>query len=593
MKQKILCGGVLLTMGFIIFTLLTPLTQSSVSKVESNGTPAGWTVDINLSKNPISDMNPNIVINSSIIHMTWEHWFGGTLETFYMNSFDAGQTWNDIVKISNSGVAAFYPDIGNDENQVHIVWQDWKTIDWEIFYRNSSDSGETWNPEKIISSNDGYASEGPKVAASSNGQDIHVIWVDSRHGAESVPPNTEIYYNRSLDGGITWEGEQRLTNALYGTSGINIAVEESNIHIIFYDERDGSWDVYYKRSIDNGATWDDGLGNIGQDRKVTPNDAVDHGPATITVCDSLIHVVWVDQVWPGPVYYMYYRNSTDNGFSWNSIQLLSGPSPIISNPDITAWGANVSVVWADTRDDGSTSEVYYKNSTNSGISWNPDLRLTYNEGNDSWQPRIALNNSTVHVAWHDGRDSNYEIYYKRSPNFPKAHLNLTLNQGWNLISFPVLQPKVNGTPILKASDFSNITNCTELAIWNATFQNYTIYIPGFNLPTDPENFAIGEDDAVLIWWNETYNGTFNLSGYIPGQRNVSLKSGWNIVAYKDLKVGDVQTLWAPQVSAGAYDDICWFDGQTFVHYIYPGTEMQLVPTRGYFVWSDVDIWLIY
>jgi|GEM_PF-3944907 len=57
--------------------------------------------------------------------------------------------------------------------------------------------------------------------------------------------------------------------------------------------------------------------------------------------------------------------------------------------------------------------------------------------------------------------------------------------------------------------------------------------------------------------------------------------------------GDVETDWAPQVTCGAYDDICYWDGTTFVHYIFSGTVMELTPGRGYYVWSDTNTVLIY
>ena len=167
-------------------------------------------------------------------------------------------------------------------------------------------------------------------------------------------------------------------------------------------------------------------------------------------------------------------------------------------------------------------------------------------------------------------------------------MNLTV--GWNLISFPVEEPELNNMKVTKASDMFNITNCTELAIWNANSQNYTIYIPGFNLPTDPENFDIGEDDSLFIWM--VVNQSYLVEGYKPSNRYVSLKTGWNMIAYKNLVAKDVM-IWANQITAGPFDDICYYDNETFIHYIFPGTEMMLMSGRGYFVWSDIDTWLIY
>jgi hypothetical protein len=79
-----------------------------------------------------------------------------------------------------------------------------------------------------------------------------------------------------------------------------------------------------------------------------------------------------------------------------------------------ASGPNVHIVWWDNRD--GNYEIYYKRSTDQGITWEPDLRLT-NDGSWSQFPQIALIDSVIHVIWEDGRISydNNELFYKRNP----------------------------------------------------------------------------------------------------------------------------------------------------------------------------------
>ena len=60
-----------------------------------------------------------------------------------------------------------------------------------------------------------------------------------------------------------------------------------------------------------------------------------------------------------------------------------------------------------------TDEIYYKRSTDAGVNWGTDTRLTNNTA-DSWYPSVAVSGSVVHVVWDDNRDGNSEIYYKRS-----------------------------------------------------------------------------------------------------------------------------------------------------------------------------------
>ncbi|WP_337867127.1 hypothetical protein, partial [Ignavibacterium sp.] len=62
--------------------------------------------------------------------------------------------------------------------------------------------------------------------------------------------------------------------------------------------------------------------------------------------------------------------------------------------------------------------LFTLNSLNLFAQWQPDLRLTndpavsYTSTNNAWC--IAASGSVVHVVWRDQRDGNDEIYYKRS-----------------------------------------------------------------------------------------------------------------------------------------------------------------------------------
>jgi hypothetical protein len=444
MKRKTGPKMISIVLAAVLISLLSsPFYQSSTIKEKYTGFPVGWTEDIRLSNDTtFPDYYPSIAVDQENVHIVWFYFWGtpqvpGQSDIVYVNSNDAGQTWSNRQILSpGDPIDVQNPDIAvNGSDNIHMVWHDTRGIsNFEIIYCNSTDGGITWSDSKMISVDDGKNSEAPLIGVSNS--NIHVIWVDSRHSSESSPPNTEIYYVRSTDGGITWDDglgnvgvERRLTNAPYASAPRGIVVTGNTIHVLWSDGRNGisRGDVYYKRSLDNGATWEDGLGNINQDRRITTN-STDHIASSIAVSGSTIHTVWTDAI--GSNYYLYYRNSTDNGATWGAIKLLVGPFPGTTyKPRLAAYNNTVHIVWMDMRDDGSTREIYYKNSTDGGANWNPDLRLTYSPGTNSWWPEIAVEGSTVHIAWYDQRDGNYEIYYKRSPDFPDttapSHANET------------------------------------------------------------------------------------------------------------------------------------------------------------------------
>ena len=218
--------------------------------------------------------------------------------------------------------------------------------------------------------------------------------------------NYEIYYKQSTDGGISWGADTRLTNADDYSVDPGLLVSGSVVHVVWTDSRDGNDEIYYKQSTDGGISW-------GAEIRLTYSDSASESPA-MAVTGSVIYVVWYD--WRNATSYwdsdIYYKTSTDGGLSWGSdIRLTNTPS-YSGFPGVAVSGSVVHVVWEDDRN-GGTGDVYYKRSTDGGLTWGPDTRLTDNPAN-SWDPCIAVNNDVVRIVWEDDRDGNYEIYYKQS-----------------------------------------------------------------------------------------------------------------------------------------------------------------------------------
>jgi hypothetical protein len=113
---------------------------------------------------------------------------------------------------------------------------------------------------------------------------------------------------------------------------------------------------------------------------------------------------------------IYYKRSTDGGATFGADTRMTNAPYLSQRPSVVAVGDRVDVVWFDGRDgqgtDENDTEVYYKGSTDGGVTWSPDLRLT-NAPGASRHASIAATTDRVHVVWYDGRDGNNEIYYKR------------------------------------------------------------------------------------------------------------------------------------------------------------------------------------
>lgn len=137
--------------------------------------------------------------------------------------------------------------IAASANTVHVVWYDRTLPDYQINYRKSTNAGQNWTaPVALATAVDTWPD--PTVAVA--GSVVHVAW---HQGPDSAGG---IWYRRSTDGGQTWNQSRRLTDTLgWGTTRPSLAASGSDVHLVWLDARRGFGQIYYKRSTDAGVTW--------------------------------------------------------------------------------------------------------------------------------------------------------------------------------------------------------------------------------------------------------------------------------------------------------------------------------------------------
>ena len=310
-------------------------------------------------------------------------------------------TWTTNKQITNTLGDSKYPAIAVDGSNIYVVWQD-NTPDLlneEIYFKRSVDGGVTWKTNKRLTNNAGgnYDSQYPAIAV--DGLNIYVVWEDT------TPGNYEIYFKKSVDGGATWETNKRLTSNAGVSYAPAIAVDGSNIYVVWQDNTQGDEEIYFKRSVDGGVTWKN-------DRRLTNNTGYSQNPA-IAVNGSNIYVVWVDYTPGNPE--IYFKRSVDGGATWKTDKRLTKNAAYYQYPAIAVDGPNIYVVWTD--DTPGNLEIYFKKSTDGGSTWK-QTRLT-NDSLGSQYPAIAADGSNVYIVWQNfiSMPPNYEIYFKKGVLF--------------------------------------------------------------------------------------------------------------------------------------------------------------------------------
>ncbi len=358
-----------------------------------------WQQDIRLTNatGSCGGFQGKFAVSGNALHVVFDDSRTGNFEIYHKSSFDRGLTWIQETRLTVNPYRSEHPTVAVSGETVHVVWQYYEESEpfgnVEIYYIRSTNSGATWE-QKVRLTNDPASAGGAFVAV--NDSIVFVAWTEFRHG----PP--EIYFKRSVDGGVNWSPDIRLTNDPGPSYEPVMAVRGSVIHISWYDSRDGNLEIYYKRSYDNGLTW-------GADKRIT-NDPWESANNSITVGDSLdVHLCWADDRNGIKV---YYKRSIDDGLTWGNEFPVSDLPGTSYRPHIVSSGLNLHAVWMNLL--GGNDEIYYKKSTDKGITWGENVRLT-NDISASWLPSVRVTDSVVHVVWIDSRDGNLELYYKRNP----------------------------------------------------------------------------------------------------------------------------------------------------------------------------------
>jgi BNR repeat-like domain len=284
--------------------------------------------------------------SNNALHVVWEDGGEGSgqeYDIYYKRSTDGGATWEATKRLTWTA-SSFSPAIAIDsKNVIHVAWLDDAPGNEEIYYKKSTNGGATWSAAKRLTWSSGLSLE-PGIAVGLSDA-IHLAWEDDTSG------HLEIYYKRSTDGGATWGPSQRLTWTSGAPDFPAIATDLDNgVHVVWRGNTPANYEIYYNRSLNGGTTWDGA-------KRFTWTSGGSHDPAIAVNFSSGLHVVWCDET-PGN-YEIYHKSSTDGGTTWSALKRLTWNSGHSGIPAIGASqsNANIHIVWYD--DTPGNFEIYY------------------------------------------------------------------------------------------------------------------------------------------------------------------------------------------------------------------------------------------
>ncbi len=239
-------------------------------------------------------------------------------------------------------------------------------------------------------------------AALASGSYRFVVWEDRKLD------NLDIFFKRSPDNGATWQAVKNLSNNPGHSINPEIAVSGANVYIVWL-QRDSSGtleDIFFRRSTDNGANWKPIV-------KITSIGTVGLSTPQVMTSGSNVYAVWEQE--NGEI---YFRRSADNGATWKPIINLSNNAGDSLFERTAVFGSNVYVVWFQWNAEQSQSDIFFRRSTDNGATWKAKVNLS-KTGDGVDVPDIVVSGPYVHVAWVQNDEAlgfRDQIFVKSSPN---------------------------------------------------------------------------------------------------------------------------------------------------------------------------------
>jgi len=373
---------------------------------------------IKIGKNGISRENLLATILSFILLSS-----SFSLHEVYSDGFN----FEDISNLTDadSGFSSF-PQIAIVDSNVYVVWQEQSNDGADIFFNRSINNGQTFGASVPLSPTDSGFSESPQIAAVDS--NVYVVW------QEAADDGADIFFNRSTNDGQDFDNPEPLSLTGSGFSGSpQIAVVDSNVYVVWQEAADGSVDIFFSRSTNDGQDFDEPV-------PISRNDFGFPTNQQIAAEGSNVYVVWQDdgQFAIDGEDDVFFTASTNNGVDFDSYINLSSSVLTSQFPQIAVVDSNVYVVWQDFAT--GVLEIFFTASSDNGKAFDTPVPLSHTDSGNSEFPQIAAVDSNVHVVWQDNDYvSESDIFFTASNTYGKSFgepVNLSMDEGLSV--FPQL-----------------------------------------------------------------------------------------------------------------------------------------------------------
>jgi len=323
-------------------------------------------------------------------------------------------------------------------------------------------------------------SQSPQIAVTPDG--AVVLWRDG----------SDIFFGDITNSGTQFTPGNNIGDGpvvVFG--GPQLAVSGDNVHSVWMD----GTDIKFIPSFDKGVTHNAGDLETVSSIPSTGTSVYPHVGAS----GSDVYVVWEDFPFiPGDI---FFRASSDNGLSFNSIFNAGSSKSAEAKPKVASFGNDVYIAWSSNS--GTDGSILFRSNDNKGnvTAWSAEKDLA--SGGTTKNPVMVANENNVYLAWWEDGDIFSAFSSDNGANF-------VINDIGDSASFATPQMALSDSGDLyvvwdqSASDGDiKFRSRDSSGTWTPTLTDPPINLSSSLGDSSEPHIAASGDDVYVVWTDKS------------------------------------------------------------------------------------------
>ena len=318
-------------------------------------------------------------------------------------------------------------------------------------------------------------STSPDISVLDN--NIYVVWAE--YTRSNDVDKKEVYFKKSIDGGATFGDPVNLSEDT-GISDVNtpkIIASDNNVYVLWEDNALGSDKILFRSSRDGGVTFEN-IVNITK-----RGSAVD-----MSASGSNLYFVWHDHK------KIYFTKTTDGGTTFENATILKRNTTAlyldifnwwnnIYDLNILSWKNNIYIMWHDE------GNIYFTKSTDNGTTFEGPIKLrSYTYIHDF---NAVASNGNLYFIWNEGDfNTPNNIYFTKTTDGGTTFENATLIRKATDSTFSsVVDAFKNNIYVVWVEDSGQISDRKDAIYFTKSTDNGTTFENAILIRKDITNFG--------------------------------------------------------------------------------------------------------